>query len=114
MRTLSAIWKLVRGLWHVLVGMWTIYVRFPQLGPEQREMRVQAWALQFLALWDIHLQVRGKPVLNGPALIVSNHMSWLGISVIHAARHCRFVSNSDIRDVPLVGTLATAAGTLYT
>ena len=113
MRTLHALWKLLRGLWHVLVGMWTIYFRFPQLSPEQREMRVQAWALQFLALWDIHLKVLGQPVQNGPALMVANHISWLDISVIHAARHCRFVSKSDIRDWPLLGMLATGAGTLY-
>ena len=113
MSTLKALWKLLRGLWHVLVGMWTIYVRFPQFSPEQREMRVQAWALQFLALWDIHLKVLGRPVQNGPALMVANHISWLDISVIHAARHCRFVSKSDIRDWPLLGTLATGAGTLY-
>jgi 1-acyl-sn-glycerol-3-phosphate acyltransferase len=110
---LRAIWKLWRGVWHVLAGMWTIYVRFPQMAPEQREMRVQAWALQLLALWGIHLKVRGQAVSSGPALIVANHISWLDISVIHAARHCRFVSKSDIRDWPLVGTLATGAGTLY-
>lgn len=113
MSTLKALWKLLRGLWHVLVGMWTIYVRFPQFSLEQREMRVQAWALKFLALWDIHLKVLGRPVQNGPALMVANHISWLDISVIHAARHCRFVSKSDIRDWPLLGTLATGAGTLY-
>ncbi len=113
MWSLRAVWKLLRGLWHVLVGMWTIYVRFPQLGPEQRAMRVQAWALQFLALWDIHLKVLGEPVAQGPALMVCNHISWLDISVIHAARHCRFVSKSDIRNWPLVGALATGAGTLY-
>ncbi|PUE50912.1 1-acyl-sn-glycerol-3-phosphate acyltransferase [Limnohabitans sp. 2KL-1] len=113
MTSLNAIWKFLRGLWHVLMGMWAIYVRFPQLTPEQREMRVQAWALQFLALWGIHLRVLGQPVQNGPALMVANHISWLDILVIHAARHCRFVSKSDIRDWPLVGVLATGAGTLY-
>ena len=113
MLSLRAIWKFWRGLWHVFGGMWTIYVRFPQLSIEQREMRVQAWALQFLALWQIHLKVVGQPVRSGPALLVANHISWLDISVIHAARYCRFVSKSDVRDWPLVGMLATGAGTLY-
>ncbi len=108
-----AVWKFLRGLWHVLRGLWTIWLRFPQLSAEQREMRVQAWALQFLALWGIHLQVVGQPVAQGPALMVANHISWLDILVIHAARHCRFVSKSDIRAWPLVGLLATGAGTLY-
>jgi 1-acyl-sn-glycerol-3-phosphate acyltransferase len=44
---------------------------------------------------------------------VSNHISWLDILVIHAARYCRFVSKSDVRDWPLVGALATGSGTLY-
>jgi len=113
MTPLRALWKILRGLWHLLIGLWTIVVRFPRLSPEQREMRVQAWSLQLLALWGIHLQVLGQPVLVGPALIVANHISWLDILVIHAARYCRFVSKSDIRDWPLVGALATGAGTLY-
>jgi 1-acyl-sn-glycerol-3-phosphate acyltransferase len=113
MLTVSAIWRFLRGLWHVFMGMWMIGLRFPKLTPEQRELRVQAWALQFLALWGIHLRVLGQPVHSGPALMVANHISWLDILVIHASRHCRFVSKSDIRDWPLVGMLATGAGTLY-
>lgn len=113
MRTLRAVWKIMRGLWHLLAGLWTIYIRFPRLSLEQREMQVQAWSLKFLALWGIHLRVIGQPVLSGPALLVSNHISWLDILVIHAARYCRFVSKSDVRDWPLVGALATGSGTLY-
>lgn len=113
MRTLRAVWKILRGLWHLLVGLRTIYLHFPRLSEEQREMRVQAWSLQFLALWGVHLHVLGQPVSSGPALIVSNHISWLDILVIHAARYCRFVSKSDVRDWPIVGALATHSGTLY-
>ena len=113
MTTLRAVWKVLRGLWHLLMGLWTLRMHFPQLSQEQREMRVQAWALQLLALWGIHLKVLGRPVVGGPALMVSNHISWLDILVIHAARYCRFVSKSDIRGWPLVGLLATGAGTLY-
>ena len=32
---------------------------------------------------------------------------------MHAARYCRFISKSDVQGWPIVGTLATAAGTLY-
>ena len=113
MRVLHAVWKILRGLWHLWVGLWTIQAHFPRLSPEQREMRVQAWSLQLLALWGIHLKVIGQPVRSGPALIVSNHISWLDILVIHAARYCRFVSKSDIRAWPIIGALATGAGTLY-
>ncbi len=113
MRTLLALWRILRGLWHVLLGLWIVAVRFPRLGRETREERVQVWSLQLLALWGIHLKVIGQPVAGGPALLVANHISWLDILVIHAARHCRFVSKSDIRSWPLIGMLATSAGTLY-
>jgi len=32
---------------------------------------------------------------------------------MHAARHCRFVAKAEVRHWPLIGTLATGAGTLY-
>jgi 1-acyl-sn-glycerol-3-phosphate acyltransferase len=105
--------KLLRGIWHVVVGWITIYFRFPQLNPQQREARVQVWATQLLRIWDIELEVRGQPVVMGPTLMVCNHISWLDIVVIHATRHCRFVSKSELREWPLIGTLATGAGTLY-
>jgi 1-acyl-sn-glycerol-3-phosphate acyltransferase len=110
---MQAIFKLLHGLWHVLAGWYTIYFRFPQLSPQQREARVQVWAAQLLRIWGIGLEVRGQPVLTGPALMVCNHISWLDILVIHATRHCRFVSKSELREWPLIGTLATGAGTLY-
>ena len=56
---------------------------------------------------------QGEPPSQGPMLMVSNHISWLDIPVLHAARHCRFISKSDVKGWPLIGTLATAAGTLY-
>ena len=105
--------KLLRGLWHVLVGWVTIYFRFPQLSQQQRDARVQVWAMQLLRIWGIDLDVRGQPVVSGPALLVCNHISWLDIVVIHATRHCRFVSKSELKNWPLVGMLATGAGTLY-
>ena len=113
MRSALAVWKILRGVAHLLAGWWTLRFVFPRLSLEQREMRVQAWSLQFLALWGIHLRVLGQPVVAGPALLVANHISWLDILVIHAARYCRFVSKSDIRDWPMLGLLATGSGTLY-
>jgi len=52
-------------------------------------------------------------LLAGPVLLVANHISWLDIPVMHAARHCRFVSKSDIKGWPLVNQLADADGMLY-
>lgn len=112
-RRLTACWRLLRVGAHVVAGLWMVALRFPRLSPEQQGVRVQAWSMALLGHLGIALQVRGPLPLLGPVLLVANHLSWLDIPVLHAARHCRFVSKSDIQDWPLIGTLATAAGTLY-
>lgn len=113
MRRLRGCWRLLRVFGHVLAGLWIVAVRLPRLPQEQQNSRVQAWAVELLGHFGITLQVLGQPPVTGPVLLVSNHVSWLDIPVMHAARHCRFVSKSDVQDWPLIGTLATAAGTLY-
>ncbi|GAB2538505.1 lysophospholipid acyltransferase family protein [Simplicispira piscis] len=113
MKHFKACGRLLRLLFHVAQGLWVVALRFPALSPAQQQARVQAWSLALLAHAGVSLSIRGAPALVGPVLLVSNHLSWLDIPVLHAARYCRFVSKSDVQDWPLVGTLATAAGTLY-
>ena len=113
MKSLTAFWLLLRGGAHIAGGWWTIRTRFPRLTQSQREAEVQRWARGFLRVWRIELQVRGTPPAQGPLLLVANHISWLDILVIHAARHCRFIAKSDVRRWPLIGSLATGGGTLY-
>lgn len=113
MSSLRAAWRLARAVAHALAGLATILLRFPRMTGTQRDAQVQAWALKMLTLMGIRLQLRGRPPVTGPVLLVANHISWLDILVMHAARHCRFVSKADVRHWPLIGTLASGAGTLY-
>ncbi|MBU0748426.1 MAG: 1-acyl-sn-glycerol-3-phosphate acyltransferase [Gammaproteobacteria bacterium] len=113
MRHLRACWRLLRLLGHIAKGLVIVALRFPALSPDQQHARVQVWSLQLLAHAGISLRIAGQPPLTGPVMLVANHISWLDIPVMHAARHCRFVSKSDVQGWPLIGTLATAAGTLY-
>lgn len=113
MRQLRAGWRLLRLVAHIVHGLLVVALRFPRLAPDAQQARVQAWALALLAHAGIALRVEGTPPLGGPLLLVANHLSWLDIPALHAARYCRFVSKSDVQAWPLVGTLATAAGTLY-
>jgi 1-acyl-sn-glycerol-3-phosphate acyltransferase len=108
-----ASWNGVRVLAHVVTGWWTITLVFPRLSSQEKEDRIRAWALVLLARLAIKLVVIGKPPEQGPLLLAANHISWLDIVVLHAARHCRFVSKAELRHWPLIGTLATGAGTLF-
>lgn len=113
MRHVRASLRLLRVLMHLLHGLWTIQWVFPKLSASQKEQRVSDWAQALLAHLAIKLVVNGSPPLDGPVLLVANHISWLDIVVMHAARHCRFVSKAEIHHWPVVGGLADAAGTLY-
>ena len=110
---LRALWRALRVLAHVAKGAWIVAFRFPQLNDGKQYEHVQAWAATLLVRAGVRLQVQGQPPVKGPVLIASNHISWLDIPMMHAARHCRFISKSDVKGWPIIGTLATAAGTLY-
>jgi len=112
-QSLRAACRLLHAFEHTLRGWFTIRFIFPKLTPAQREQRVQSWAARMLQILGIQLQLRGAPPATGPVLLVANHISWLDILVLHATRHCRFVSKAGVRHWPVIGTLATGAGTLY-
>ena len=113
MNSLHTVIKLARALLHILVGFFTILLVFPRLNSQQRQLRTQVWSLGMLRCIGIELIVKGKPSLNGPLLLVANHMSWLDITALHAARFCRFVSKADIKKWPFIGMLASGVGTLF-
>lgn len=106
-------WRLWRASLHLLAGLLTIVFRFPALTQEQREIRVQVWSRGLLAMLGIRLLVSGNATQPGPLLLVANHISWLDITALHAARYCRFVSKADVRRWPVIGALAHGVGTLF-
>jgi 1-acyl-sn-glycerol-3-phosphate acyltransferase len=113
MSRLKAFGRLARGVLHIARGFLVILFTFPGLSQEEKEARIQAWSLEMLAALAIKLIVRGQPAVIGPVLMVANHISWLDITSLHAARFCRFVSKADIKKWPVIGTLATGVGTLF-
>ena len=113
MNQLKAVFKLVLALLHIFSGFMTVLLVFPRLSPEHRQMRVQVWSRGMLRRIGIELVVKGQPDMRGPLMLVANHISWLDITSLHAARFCRFVSKADIAQWPFIGKLATGIGTLY-
>jgi len=113
MKRLRAWARLCRVLAHIVVGYCTMVWVFPRLTSAQKEERIRAWSLELLARLAIKLIVNGQSPQAGPVLLVANHISWLDIAVMHATRHCRFVSKADVHRWPVVGRLAEGAGTLF-
>lgn len=110
---LAAGWRILRALGHVLRGLWVIRSEFGKLTPEATDLLVREWTRQMLDILGVTLQVRGTPPAHGPLLVVANHISWLDILVMNAARPSHFVSKADVKAWPVIGALVTGAGTLY-
>jgi 1-acyl-sn-glycerol-3-phosphate acyltransferase len=52
-------------------------------------------------------------LLEGPVLIVANHISWLDIVVLHSFAAMSFVAKAEIENWPLFGYLANKGATIY-
>ncbi|MEY4765676.1 MAG: hypothetical protein RI907_2349 [Pseudomonadota bacterium] len=103
---------MLRVLVFLLRSVLLSYTLWPHYGPERREQVKQRWALQLLNILGLRVHVHGQ-ARPGAKLVVSNHVSWLDILAIDASLPSRFVSKAEIARWPLIGRLATYAGTLY-
>ena len=113
MKLPGAVWRSLGAIAHAVHGFWIIKTQFPKMDVAARQARVESWSAHMLRIAHIELVVTGQLPQAGPLLLVANHISWLDILVMHAAKHCRFISKSDIQGWPVVGTLADGGGTLY-
>ena len=105
-------WRLLRMTSHVFKGVWLAVLVIPKAPAEQQRARIQAWSQEFLRVVGIELRCQGQ-ALGAAKLVVANHVSWLDIVAVNAVHPVRFVGKADLKHWPLVGQLATAAGTLY-
>ena len=112
-RRLRGAWRLTRAALHVAHGMAVMALHFPRLQAVERQARIRWFSATLLHRLGMVLTVHGRAV-EGPSLLVANHVSWLDIAALHAAvPQARFVSKADIRHWPLVGWLVAGAGTLF-
>lgn len=84
---------------------------FVQHRPVQRRA-ARWWLGRLTRVLDMDITVTGQPV-DVPALFVANHVSWLDIPVLGGLHGVHFLSKEEVGRWPLIGRLATAAGTIY-
>jgi len=98
---------------HLVWGVALAALAFPLLSIAYRDRVITAWARLLLRILGIRLQAAPPPTLPNGALLVCNHVSWLDIYLIHAARRVHFVSKAEVRGWPVAGWLAHKTGTLF-
>ncbi len=76
------------------------------------EVHSRRWFRGLLRVLHVQLEIDGEPA-PGPVMLAGNHISWLDIAVIVAARPVLFVSKAEVGRWPLIGWMARAGGTLF-
>ncbi len=66
-----------------------------------------------LRILGVQLKIVGNPVSRGPALIASNHSSWLDIPVLSAVTPLSFIAKREVNDWPFFGSLARLQRTVF-
>jgi 1-acyl-sn-glycerol-3-phosphate acyltransferase len=82
--------------------------------PSTRQQRAE-WLHQFCvrAIRWMGLAVRRQGTFPERGVVIANHLGYLDVVAFAALHRCVFVGKSEIRHWPLLGWMATLAGTLY-
>ena len=97
-------WRTARVTVHLFEGLATTTLVFPMLRPPARRRLIRRWSGRLLRMLAVEARVFGElPSAGGNLLVVSNHVSWLDIFVLHSVQPVRFIAKSDLARWPLAG-----------
>lgn len=95
-------------------GLFLTALVFPLIGWPRKRRIIRLWSRFLLRTLGVRLVVTAQPPEpNLRGVMVSNHSSWVDIFAANAVQAVRFISKSEVRDWPILGSLVTLAGTLY-
>lgn len=114
---LRAILRFLRLGGFLVSGLWRAR-RFASLSETARQEAVRAWLAAAPGVLGARVRVHGHERLDAldgqPQLWLPNHVSWLDIPVLGGlAPGAVFLAKSEIRHWPVIGRLASLAGTEF-
>jgi 1-acyl-sn-glycerol-3-phosphate acyltransferase len=95
----------------LVIALPTASMKLPN-GERMDHRAIRAWSAGLLRVFGFRLRRVGEP-LKGSALFVANHVSWIDITLMHSQHAVSFVAKDEISRWPLIGWLASRAGTIY-
>jgi len=118
-RPLRYLWRTPWVFVHVVVAVPLALVAFSPIGrtAHVRGERLDQWLQRWwsggiLRRCGFRIVRVGEPQ-SGAVLFVANHVSWLDIELMHSQRVMSFVAKAEIARWPLIGWLASRAGTIF-
>ncbi|MEO8802811.1 MAG: lysophospholipid acyltransferase family protein [Rudaea sp.] len=119
LRPLRYLWRTPLLLLHAVIAFPLALVAFNPLarrfsirGERFDHVMTRWWSGRIVRIFGFRIRQFGQP-LPGAVLFVANHVSWLDIELMHSKRIMCFVAKAEIARWPLIGPLATLAGTIY-
>jgi len=115
MRGLRCTARSLRLIPHILRGVYLTATRLPRQPPPQTEHQwatIRAWHRRALAIAGVDTSIRGEAV-DGPALFVANHVSWLDIGALSTIVDAGFIGKRELASWPVLGFLIRRGGTIF-
>ncbi len=114
MRLISALMAICRIsilLMLVIVGLLAGMIS-PLMPARMHRRCIRVWHTAVLSILGIRVHVTGE-IFKAGSLIVSNHVSWLDISVLGSSLPTIFLAKQEISSWPVLGFVIRKAGTLF-
>jgi len=114
---ISAIRKFYRSvllvLWLVIgIIMTIVFLRNARKPQSIASTMISKWLGIIVRLFNVRINVHGTPLAE-KTLFVANHISWLDTIILGHLLPIHFLSKNEIKAIPIIGWMATRAGTLY-
>lgn len=110
-KTVRVLIQLLHGLVHIRrMGTPRLAQESPVL-LKKRALKLHRICVALMDHLEVNADLRGSLPTSG--LLVTNHVSFLDIIFLGSLSPMIFVSKSEVANWPLVGSIATCAGTLY-
>jgi len=104
--------RLTRLALHAIWGVATVTIGFRLVTDRKRLWLKQRWSRQLLDIVGVRLDAHLAGAEPG-SMIVANHISWLDIFALNAARPVAFISKAEVRQWPVIGMISARADTVF-
>lgn len=106
--------KLIKGTTVISEGFYLVFRHQLYKDPNNSNNTryVQYFCRRLAEVFNVDVHVHGE-IPREPALWVSNHISWLDITVLGSGARVFFLAKAEVESWPILGTLAKGGGTLF-
>jgi len=113
---LRIIWRGFLLILHILLGL-LLAIVITQRNPDHDSIKrthkvANWWHGRTLRILNIDIEITGEPPVP-PVLVVSNHISWLDITILGHVIPTVFLSKDEVQHWPVIGWLAKRIGTVF-